>query len=86
MKEFKGHPLLCLPYSAIHYIRKGIGYDEFLETYAKERNVSVDDWMEILEELQETTRECKSLAEWLAYGESYGEELKKMAGKQADAA
>ena len=67
------------PYSAIHYIRKGIGYDEFLETYAKERNVSVDDWMEILEELQETTRECKSLAEWLAYGESYGEELKKMA-------
>ncbi|MBO5489109.1 MAG: ATP-dependent helicase [Eubacterium sp.] len=73
------------PYSALHYIRKGIGYDEFLETYAKERNVNADDWFEVLEEIQETTKECKSLVEWLAYAENYGDLLKEMSEKKAGA-
>lgn len=70
------------PYSALHYIRKGIGYDEFLESYAKERNVNVDDWMEVLAEIQETARDCVSLPEWLAFVESYGEKLEEMRKEQ----
>lgn len=72
------------PYSALHYIRKGIGYDEYLEEYAKERNVNADDWMEVLAEIQETARECTGLPQWLAYVESYGERLEKIQKEQKD--
>ncbi len=66
------------PYSAVNYIRKGIGYDEFLKEYAAERNVNAGDWLEVLEEIQETARDCKSLPEWLAFVENYGEMLEEM--------
>ena len=72
------------PYSALHYIRKGIGYDEFLTEYAKERNVNVEDWLEVLEEIQETTKDCKSLQEWLAFVENYGDTLEEMRKEQRE--
>lgn len=70
------------PYSALHYIRKGIGYDEFLAEYAKERNVNVEDWFEVLEEIMETARDCKSIPEWLAFVENYGDTLEEMREQQ----
>lgn len=66
------------PFSAIHYIRNGIGYNDFLEEYAKERNVNVEDWFEVLDEIQETARDKTSLTEWLAFVDSYGEQLEKI--------
>ena len=72
------------PYSALHYIRKGIGYDEFLAEYAKERNVNVEDWLEVLEEIQETAKDCKSLQQWLAFVESYGDTLEEMRKEQRE--
>lgn len=66
------------PYSAIHYIRKGIGYDEFLTEYAKERNVNAEDWLDVLDEVQETARDKVSLPEWMAFVEHYGEALEEL--------
>lgn len=66
------------PYSAIHYIRKGIGYDDFLSEYAKERNVNAEDWLDVLDEVQETARDKGSLSEWLAFVEHYGETLEEL--------
>jgi DNA helicase-2/ATP-dependent DNA helicase PcrA len=66
------------PYSALHYIRKGIGYDDFLEGYAKDRGVNVEDWMEILDEILETARDMKSIPEWLAFVDGYGEKLEEI--------
>ncbi len=70
------------PYSAINYIRKGIGYDDFLEEYAKDRNVNPEDWLEVLEEIQETARDCKSIPEWLDFVENYGETLEELRKEQ----
>ncbi len=70
------------PYSALHYIRKGIGYDEFLTQYAKERNADVQDWFEVLDEIQETAKEKESLAEWLSFVDNYGEMLDEMQREQ----
>lgn len=70
------------PYSALHYIRKGIGYDDFLTEYAKERNVNEEDWFEVLEEIMETARDCRSIPEWLAFVESYGDTLEEMREQQ----
>lgn len=72
------------PYSALNYIRKGIGYDEFLVEYAKERNVNVEDWLMVLEEVQETARDKTSLSEWLSFVESYGEQLEEMRKEQRE--
>lgn len=72
------------PYSAIHYIRKGIGYDEFLTEYARERNVKPEDWFDVLDEVQETARDKASLAEWLDFVEGYGETLEELRREQKE--
>jgi DNA helicase-2/ATP-dependent DNA helicase PcrA len=66
------------PYSALHYIRKGIGYDDFLTGYAKERGVNAEDWFELLDEVLETARDMKSIPEWLAFVDGYGEKLEEL--------
>lgn len=66
------------PYSALHYIRKGIGYDDFLNDYAADRGVNVEDWLELLDEIQESARDMKSIPEWLSYVDGYGEKLEEM--------
>ena len=70
------------PYAAIHFIRKGIGYDEFLKTYADERNVNADDWFDVLDEMQEMARDKKSIPEWLSFVENYGDTLEEMRQEQ----
>ena len=66
------------PYAAIHFIRKGIGYDEFLKTYADERNVNADDWFDVLDEMQEMARDKKSIPEFLSFVEKYGDTLEEI--------
>lgn len=70
------------PYAAIHFIRKGIGYDEFLKIYADERNVNADDWFDVLDEMQEMARDKKSIAEFLSFVENYGDTLEEMRQEQ----
>ena len=67
------------PYAAIHFIRKGIGYDEFLKTYADERNVNADDWFDVLDEMP---RDKKSIPEFLSFVENYGDTLEEIRQEQ----
>lgn len=66
------------PYSALNYIRKGIGYDEFLGEFARDKGVKPDDWFEVLDEIADTSKDCNSLSEWLAYVDGYGELLEEI--------
>ncbi len=66
------------PLTAIHYIRKQIGYEDFLKERAAERGVKVDDWLETLEEIEDSATGMTSILEWLEYVESYSEELERM--------
>ena len=70
------------PYAAIHFIRKGIGYDEFLKTYADERNVNADDWFDVLDEMHEMARDKKSIPEFLSFVENYGDTLEEIRQEQ----
>lgn len=70
------------PYAAIHFIRKGISYDEFLKTYADERNVNADDWFDVLDEMQEMARDKKSIPEFLSFVENYGDTLEEIRQEQ----
>lgn len=64
------------PYSAINYIRKGIGYEEYLEEYATFRRIKVEELLDILDEIQESAKNYKTYEEWFTHIEDYGNELK----------
>lgn len=65
------------PYAAINYIRKAIGYDEYLEEYAKYRRIRVEELYDTIEELQESAKNYMTCDEWFAHMEEYKEELKE---------
>jgi len=63
------------PYAAINYIRRGIGYDEYLQQYAEYQRMKPEDLLEIVTELQESARDFETFEEWFAYMEEYKREL-----------
>jgi DNA helicase-2/ATP-dependent DNA helicase PcrA len=67
------------PFAAINYIRKGIGYENFLIEYAEYRRIKVDELVDTLDELQESARDYKTYDEWFAHIDDYREELKQQA-------
>jgi DNA helicase-2/ATP-dependent DNA helicase PcrA len=69
------------PYAAINYIRRGIGYDDYLKEYADYRSLNQDDLFDILEELQQTAKGFKSYETWMVHIEEYVRNLKQMAEK-----
>lgn len=69
------------PYAAVNFIRRGIGYDEYIREYAEYRGIRADDMFEVLDELLEEARTQESFEEWFAYMQAYKEELKEQAKK-----
>lgn len=67
------------PYAAINFIRKGIGYEDYLVEYAEYRHVNKEDLMETLEELHATAKGFQSYDEWQNHIVDYSNNLKKMA-------
>lgn len=65
------------PYAAIQYIRKRIGYDDFLKDYAYTHKVERSDLNEVLAEISEAARPFTSLEEWFRHVEEYSEALRK---------
>lgn len=65
------------PYAAIHYIRKAIGYDEYLVEYAKFRRMKEEELFDVLNELQDSAKEYSTYDEWFLHIEEYKEELKQ---------
>ncbi|MDD2958378.1 MAG: ATP-dependent helicase [Lachnospiraceae bacterium] len=59
------------PYAAINYIRHGINYEEYLEEYAKYRHMKPEELLEVLNELQESSRSFSTYQEWFAHIEEY---------------
>lgn len=67
------------PYGAIQYIRKSIGYDEFLKEYAEFRKIKFEDLEEVLHEIEERAKQFKTIEEWFAHIEEYTQELRRQA-------
>ena len=70
------------PYAAINYIRKGIGYDEFLEEYADYRRIRAEDLYDVLDELQESAKGFSDCGGWFDHIEQYTKELEELYRKQ----
>lgn len=67
------------PYAAINYIRRGIGYDDYLNEYAEYRSISKEDLFDVIEELQDSAKGFKTYEQWQAHIESYTDNMKKLA-------
>ena len=65
------------PYAAINYIRRGIGYDEYLVQYAEYRRMKPEELLETVTELQESARGFDTFEEWFSYMEEYRKELER---------
>lgn len=59
------------PYAAIQYIRKRIGYDDFLRDYVFSHNIPRTDLTEVIEEIAEAARPYRTLEEWFRHVEEY---------------
>ena len=70
------------PYAAINFIRKGIGYDEYIREYAEYRGIRAEDMFDILDELQEDARACETTEAWFDYIKQYGEALQEQENKK----
>ena len=70
------------PYAAINFIRKGMGYEEYLHEYAEYRKIKPEELSEILDRLTESTKGMDSLEEWEEYIEEYTRKLEEQAQKQ----
>ena len=72
------------PYAAIQYIRKRMGYDEFLKEYAAYRKISSEDLFAVLEEIWQNSKVYGTIKEWFEHIESYGKMLKEQNKKNGE--
>ena len=72
------------PYAAIQYIRKRMGYDEFLKEYAAYRKISSEDLFAVLEEIWQNSKGYGTIKEWFEHIESYGKMLKEQNKKNEE--
>lgn len=70
------------PYAAIQFLRKRIGYDEFLREYASMRQMPVSELTDVLLEIEEAAKPYQTLEEWFAHVEEYTEALKQKEQKK----
>ena len=70
------------PYAGINFIRKGMGYEEYLCEYARYRKIKPEDLTEVLDRIMESARGMKSLEEWKAFIADYTDKLAQQARKQ----
>ncbi len=63
------------PGMALRFIRKGIGYDEFLEEYAQYHGIEEDELFDILGELEQSADRSETILDWFSHMEEYKEKL-----------
>lgn len=59
------------PFAAMNYVRKGIGYEEFVTDFAREHGQSEQELLDVLDELQQSAVGFHSLEQWQAHVEEY---------------
>ena len=67
------------PYAAINYIRRGIGYEDYLREYATDHNRKPEELLDILDQIQESAKGFASVDKWVFHMKEYEEQLTRMA-------
>ena len=67
------------PVAAVNYIRKAVGYDDYLREYAEYRRMKPEELLEVADQLQESAAGYKTMDAWFAHMKEYGDQLKQQA-------
>ena len=65
------------PYAAVQYIRKRIGYDDFLKKYCEEKGIPLQQCMEVLQEFEIRCKQYQNYQDLLEHVRVYTEELEE---------
>lgn len=65
------------PFAAINYIRKSVGYNDYLEEYAGFRQIKADELFEVADEIQQSAKGYETLEQWQEHISKYTEKLKE---------
>lgn len=71
------------PFAMINYLRKGIGYDDYIKEYAEGHNIEKQELYDTLDEIMESTKNCKSHSQWMEYIVEYTRNLKESYQKKS---
>ena len=72
------------PFAAINFIRNGMGYEEYLQEYARYRKIKPEELIETLDRIQESAKGMKTLEQWEKFIQDYSEKLKEQNGRQQE--
>lgn len=61
------------------FIRRGIGYDDYIADYADYRNVNKEDLYDVADEILSNAKGYRTLEEWYTHIENYKKELEELA-------
>ena len=67
------------PAAAVNYIRKAVGYDDYIREYAEYRRMKPEELFEVLDQLAESAAGFQTVEAWFAHMEEYARELKLQA-------
>lgn len=74
------------PVAAVNYIRKVIGYDDYLRSYAEFRRMKPEELFETADKLAESAAEFETFEAWKEHAARYEEELKKQSLEETEEA
>lgn len=65
------------PYAMINYLRKGVGYDDYLTEYGEKHNIDKQELFNLADEIMESAEKHPDFDSWFKYMEEYSTELKE---------
>lgn len=72
------------PYEALRYVRKVVGYDEYLSDYAAYRKASLSNMIEIADEITETAKGTESGTEFVRKMEELSRQMKEQSKQKGN--
>lgn len=64
------------PFAALNYLRKAMGYEEYLYNYAVERKLPPESFIEVYDSIEDSARPFKTYGAWFEYIDNYKDQLK----------
>lgn len=64
------------PYAALNYLRKAMGYENYLYEYAMDRKMPPEEFLEVYDNIEESAKPFKTYGAWFEYIDDYTEKIK----------
>ena len=79
------HTLETLPpYAALNYLRRAMGYENYLYEYAMDRKMRPEDFLEIYDTIEESAKTFKTYGEWFEFIDTYTASIRTKQSQQQE--